>query len=142
MATVEDDSRVELLAALKHDLGKYVAWMSVNLDDAAWGLPVGEPLLQALRADLLATKRGSEGARAAWEVWAAHTEGLVRPLTDPGLLQVEAAVQVLAAAGPALATGDLQSLAPQLSGIRRAQQTIRRTLAQLHRQALRAQGEG
>ena len=56
-----------LLARLKHDLGKYVAfqqrWLGEDPDPAE--------LLEALRADLLATRRGPEGETSAVEVWRA-----------------------------------------------------------------------
>lgn len=132
---------VERVAALKHDLGKYVAWMSVNLDDEAWTGPVTDQLVAALRSDLLATKKGTDGDRAAWEVWLSHTEDLPRPLQPPELAVVEAAVSVLEAAGHVLVSDDRQAIAQQRPAIREAQQTIRKTLAALHRSLLAAARE-
>lgn len=128
----------ERVAALKHDLGKYVAWMSINLDDEAWTGPMTDQLVAALRSDLLATKKGTDGDRTAWEVWLSHTEDLPRPLQPPELATVEAAVAVLQAAGPALQAGDHDAIAPLRAGIREAQQTIRKTLATVHRSLLAA----
>ena len=44
----------ERIAALKHDLGKYVAWRSVNLPEEAWHGDPSEALVDALCADLSA----------------------------------------------------------------------------------------
>jgi len=136
----------ERVAALKHDLGKYVAWMSVNLDDEAWTGPMTDLLVTALRSDVLATKKGADGDdRTAWDVWLSHTEDLPRPLQPPELAMVEAAVAVLQAAGPALQAGDHDAIAPRRAEIREAQQTIRKNLAAVHRtllaQARAEQGE-
>ena len=49
------------IAALKHDLGKYVAWMSANLDEACWRGPVRDELIDALSRDLLRTRTPAEG---------------------------------------------------------------------------------
>src|SRR5690606_36796379 len=64
------DSLLETVAALKHDLGKYVAWTSANLADEAWSAPVGDELVGALRADILETRKAKDGSHeAACEVW-------------------------------------------------------------------------
>ena len=136
-----EDSLLERVAALKHDLGKYVAWQSANLDDAAWTGPVGETLVSALRSDVLATKKGTDGDRSAWEVWDAHTEDLPRPLRSPELSRVEAAVRVLQAAGPVLRDADRVGIATHRAAIRAAQLEIRAALSGLHR-ALLQRGDG
>jgi hypothetical protein len=147
---------LEQVAALKHDLGKYVAWTSANLDDALWDGPVemfsagasapemsgdapGDPLTQliaALRADLLETHKHGDRTQAAWDVWRGYAATLPSPL-EPELEAVAAAVAVLERVGPALVDGDRQVIARERASIRAAQQTIRAQLRDLHRRLLR-----
>ncbi|NVB42549.1 hypothetical protein G6O69_32295 [Pseudenhygromyxa sp. WMMC2535] len=127
---------LEQVAALKHDLGKYVAWTSANLDDGVWEGPVEDELVSALRADLLQTRKHGERCEAAWEVWRAHRAGLPEAL-EPELAAVERAVASLERAGRALAEDDRQALAEQRGVIRAAQQDIRLQLRSLHRRLLR-----
>lgn len=127
---------LEQVAALKHDLGKYVAWTSANLDDALWEGPLAEELLTALRADLLETRKHGERREAAWEIWQAHVETLPRPL-EPELQAVASAVAQLEGVGEALVSGDREALARERSSIRAAQQDIRLQLRNLHRRLLR-----
>ena len=69
------DSLLETVAALKHDLGKYVAWTSANLTDEAWADPVSDELIGALRGDILETRKGRDGVHeSAWEVWGRFRE--------------------------------------------------------------------
>ncbi|MEM7158712.1 MAG: hypothetical protein AAF799_38075 [Myxococcota bacterium] len=128
---------LERAAALKHDLGKYVAWQSANFEDDAWEGPLDDTFVEALRADILRTRSRSEGDESAWEVWAAHTEELPRPLTEPELVVVEDAVQVLRSHEAALRAEDRAGLAEARSEIRQAQQDIRRALRDFHRRLLR-----
>lgn len=132
----DSDALVERVAALKHDLGKYVAWMSVNLDEEAWTGPVSELVISALRSDVLATVKGVDGDRAAWEVWSEHSKDMPRPWDPPQLAQVEDAVAVLQAAAPALRSGDVTAIGAQRGAIRDAQQTIRKALAAAYRTVL------
>ena len=127
---------LEQVAALKHDLGKYVAWTSANLDDELWTGPVGDELLTALRADLLETRKHGERREAAWEVWRSHRERLPSAL-EPELEAVAASVATLERAGPALASGDREAIARARAEIRGAQQDIRAQLRSLHRRLLR-----
>lgn len=127
---------LERVAALKHDLGKYVAWTSANLDESLWDGPVGEELIEALRADLLETRKQGERREAAWEVWRAHRRELPRPL-EPELEAVARAVDRLERVGPALAARDREALAGERGSIRAAQQDIRLQLRNLHRRLLR-----
>ena len=41
----------ERAAALKHDLGKYVAWRSANLPESAWSGELDATTRDALQAD-------------------------------------------------------------------------------------------
>jgi hypothetical protein len=123
----------EQVAALKHDLGKYVAWMSANLGDEHWEGPVRDELIEALRRDILRTRSAGGAAEAAWELWSRLTAGMPRPLPAPELVEVEAAVEVLRAHGPALVRGDRDAIAAARAPIRAAQRTIRAALQQLHR---------
>jgi hypothetical protein len=128
------------IAALKHDLGKYVAWMSANLDEAAWQGPVRDELIDALGRDLLRTRTPAEGPpEAAWDLWDRLSAALPRPWSEPELDQVASAVAVLRAAGPALRARDGAALADQRAAIRAAQRTIRSALQQLHRRLLQAE---
>lgn len=123
----------ERAAALKHDLGKYVAWRSANLDEAAWTGPVTDELLEALRADVLRTRSGRGGNETAWDVWLRLTTDLPRPLQDPELAVVEAAVEQLREHEVALRQGDVAALVGGRSAIRAAQQRIRAALRDFHR---------
>lgn len=128
------------VAALKHDLGKYVAWMSANLDEACWRGPVRDELIDALTRDLLRTRTPAEGPpEAAWELWDRLAAALPRPWTEPELRTVDGAVAVLRAAEPALRARDGAALTDQRDGVRAAQRTIRAALQQLHRRLLQAE---
>jgi hypothetical protein len=128
------------VAALKHDLGKYVAWMSANLDASCWQGPVRDELIDALGRDLLRTRTPAEGPpEPAWELWDRLSAGLPRPWTDPELHEVASAVAVLRRAEPALRARDREALADQREAIRAAQQKIRGALQQLHRRLLQAE---
>lgn len=130
----------EQVAALKHDLGKYVAWMSANLGDELWRPPVRDELLAALQRDLLRTRTDAAGApETAWEVWSRFAAGRSDLPPEPELREVAAAVATLHAAEPALREGDRAALAPVLGDIRAAQQAIRAALQQLHRRLQQAQ---
>ncbi|HET6582660.1 MAG TPA: hypothetical protein VFG69_04420 [Nannocystaceae bacterium] len=126
----------ERVAALKHDLGKYVAWRSVNLPDDAWTGAPTDALVDALRADVLATRRVGDRDEAAWDVFAAHTAALPRPWPAPELAAVEAAVAALRTVESALRENDRDGIAAARPVIRAAQATIRRELATLHRRLL------
>lgn len=123
----------ERVAALKHDLGKYVAWRSVNLPEGAWTGPPTDALVDALRADVLATRRVGDRDQAAWDVFAAHTAEMARPWPAPELTAVEAAVAALRTVETALRERDRDAIASARPVIRDAQATIRRELAALHR---------
>lgn len=79
---------LSLVTRLKHDLGKYVAFQARWLaDDASEAERV-----QALRDDLLATRRGPEGSEDAVSVWTPYAEALTgtRPLDDGELVDLAA----------------------------------------------------
>ena len=99
-----------------------------------------ETLVDALRADVLATTTREDGGLAAWEVFEAHMTHVPRPW-PPELEAVESAVSRLRACGPALVRGDLPAIAECRDTIREAQATIRRELAALHRRLVQAQAE-
>lgn len=136
----ERDTLQERAAALKHDLGKYVAWRSSNFDEAAWTGPLSDALLQALQDDLLRTRAGAQGDRAAWEVWAAHTSDLPAPLPEPELRAVATAVAVLQEHEAALRAADREALSRARPAIRTAQARIRDALRDLHRRLLSTRG--
>ena len=122
----------ELVAALKHDLAKYVAWRSANFGDDAWSGPMPEDFAQALRDDVLRTK----GSLTAWQVWDEAAAALGDPLPHPELRAVAQAVDVLRGHETAL-RGQNQALAAARGDIRDAQQTIRSQLRDLHRRLAR-----
>lgn len=134
---VDPDELLEQVAALRHDLGKYVAWISANLEEQAWSGPVSDDLLSALRRDILRTRSGAAD-EAAWEVWERLTRGFPRPLVEPELREVEAAVAELRRVEGPLRAGDREALAGARTGIRAAQQTIRAALQRLHRRLQQA----
>ena len=123
----------ERIAALKHDLGKYVAWRSVNLPEEAWTGPPGPALVDALVADVLATRSTNDGDVAAWDVFATHMHDVPQPFAEPELVKVADAIERLRACAPALEKRDLVALAECRASIREAQGIIRRELAALHR---------
>ncbi|MCA9661585.1 MAG: hypothetical protein KC486_24810 [Myxococcales bacterium] len=134
---------LEVVADLKHDLGKYSSWMSANLDDAEWEGPVSDGLVDALRRDLLRTRTGLDGGpESAWAVWERLAADLPRPLPAPELETVEAGVEVLRRAEVPLRRGDRDALAALRGVVREAQQSIRSELLRLHRRLLRAQDRG
>lgn len=133
---------LERAAALKHDLGKYVAWRSANLDEGAWTGPVTTELVDALRADLLTTRAAGDRSECAWEVWARLTSDLSRPLEEPELVRVEQAVERLRAFETALRERDHAALATGRQQIRSAQMDIREALRGFHRRLLHGRAEG
>ncbi|MCX4239355.1 hypothetical protein [Paraliomyxa miuraensis] len=137
MSPDRDPSLLERAAALKHDLGKYVAWRCANFDDDAWTGPMTDALVEALQADLLRTRETPQGDLTAWEVFEAHTADLPAPLPEPELRTVAAAVQVLREQEPALRAGDRGRLAAARPALRQAQHEIRSALRDLHRRLMR-----
>ena len=132
-----DEGLRELVGALKHDLGKYVAWISANLEPGVWDGPATVELLDALVSDVLETRRRPGGVEAAWEVWArlrAEISALPGdPLAEPELVRVAAAVERLRLAQSALRERDLEALTCHRASIRGAQTEIRTALRELHR---------
>ncbi len=119
---------------LRHDLGKYVAWISANLPDEAFGPPPSDEAVAALRADVLATRRDRSGRPlAAWEVYERWVTGLGDERVLAALAPVARAVDTLRAAGPALAGEDEAALAAHIPAIRAAQRVIRTKLRALSR---------
>lgn len=119
----------ERARALKHDLGKAVAWLSSNLEDATWSGPVSPELVDALCRDLLMTRKGPRGSESCWQVWARLTADWSRPLVADELRQVERALERLARHAPALERRDYAQIAQFRSEIRQAQLEIRAGLA-------------
>ena len=123
----------EVVAALKHDLGKYVAWRSANLEDSVWEGEVTDEWVDALRADLLTTRTTRDGAEeTAWDVWVRLAGELERPL-EAELASVEQAVTALRESLAPLRAGDRKALAAMRGTIREAQGTIRAELRALQR---------
>lgn len=118
----------ELVADLKHDLAKYVAWRSANYGDEAWEGPMTDDFATALQDDVLRTK----GELSAWQVWDVARSALGDPLPYPQLREVHDAVMLLQTHETALRGGG-EALAAVRGAIRGAQQTIRSQLRELHR---------
>lgn len=130
---------VEIVAALKHDLGKYSSWISANLEDDEWRNPLSDRCIDALSRDLLCTRTLRDGStESAWQVWERLSAPIPRPLSAPELVVVERAVAEIKAAEIALRGADRVALGVLCESLRGAQQTIRRKLLQLHRR-LRAE---
>lgn len=128
----DDDVRREIAAALKHDLAKYVAWRSANLDESAWVGTLDDLALTSIREDVLATSRTADATFAAWDVYTRHVAGW------PGVLPAEleataAAVEQLRALESVLRSDDRNAIADARPVVRAAQNTIRRELAGLCR---------
>ena len=93
----------EHAARAKHDLGKYVAFQARWLGDDAGA----DELLEALRADVLATRRSDAETLAAPELWGRLRRPLADALSADELAPIDAAVARLAAAVPGLEAGSL-----------------------------------
>jgi hypothetical protein len=124
---------LEAARIAKHDLGKYVAFQIRWLPPDA---PAAE-LLEALRADVLQTRRGPDGAEAAHALWRRLRPGLDPLGADPDLLAVDRAVAALEAAAPGLAAGALDGEA--LAAVADEARAVARHLAALFKR-LRAVG--
>jgi hypothetical protein len=118
----------ERVAALKHDLAKYVAWRTANFDEAAWAGPLTVDFTEALQADVLRTR----GDVPAWVVWRRFVAEAPEAAREPELVAVGQAVAELEALEPALREGG-DALAAARPRIRAAQQRIRTELADLTR---------
>jgi hypothetical protein len=117
LSSLSDEARralEELAGRLRHDLGRYVAFQ------ARWLPPDATPgeRLQALRDDVLATRRGPDGATDAFRIWEPYdrilrgqaplAEGLVMDLTPlPQVRRIQDAIETLAGLRPGLEAGDL-----------------------------------
>ena len=126
------DELRELAAALKHDLGKYVAWRSVNLPEASWTGDLDELAAQSIRADLLATHQREGHPESAWALF----DRLIGPWPRPWPAELEAtalAVATLRELAVPLGSDDRVVIAAARGAIRKAQATIRAELAALGR---------
>lgn len=130
------ESQRELAAALKHDLGKYVAWRSANLPESAWQGEPSPDTVAALQADILRTRSAPVGDEPAWGLFERHVGAWPRPWPDE-LVAVERAIATLRTHADALLAGDARALAPALPELRAAQSTIRSELAALVRRLAR-----
>ena len=100
VAETAEDLR-EVVSALKHDLGKYVAWRSANLDETSWS-SMDSTAVEALQADILRTRTARDGgALAAWDVWRQLSARVPEP-RPVELAEVSKAVASLEALAPQL----------------------------------------
>lgn len=131
-----DDSAMTLresVAALKHDLAKYVAWSSANLEEGHWISPASDELMQALSRDLLSTRTTRDGrAESAWEVWK-RFEPQFSECDYQELSLVAEAVGQLEAVEPALRAGDRGLVGERCHEVRAAQMSIRKHVRDLQR---------
>ncbi len=95
-------SAIEAAAKAKHDLGKYIAFQARWIEP---GAPVHD-LREALRDDLVRTRRGPDGVVGAAALWA----GLRGPLVALGIDAIDAQMGVLAARADALESLDEAAL--------------------------------
>ena len=105
---------IEALRKVRHDLGKYVCfqlrWLPGDAGD--------EELLEALRADVLATRRGPSGTESAVAIWARlrpSVEGLDLALVDAHVALLESHLEGLQAG--TLEPDELQACAAAARGI-------------------------
>jgi hypothetical protein len=136
--SIFSSSLTERLMSLKHDLGKYVAWHSANLEDEEWR-DGSVRLTAAVQRDVLSTRTTSDGlAQPAWVVFEACVEGMTdveRERCAPELARVDAHVRWMKSIGAGLTSGesldDHEIRAQMLS----AQGEIRGALSELVRRA-------
>ena len=96
-------SIAEAAARARHDLGKYICFSARWLPD---GAPV-EELREALRDDLLRTRKGPTGVTGAVALWAE----LRTPLIPAGIEAIDARMGRVAALAASLDTLDAPALA-------------------------------
>jgi hypothetical protein len=96
-------SLLEAAARARHDLGKYICFQARWLEP---GTPV-DTLRDALRDDLLRTRRGPDGTQDAVAVWAELREALA----PAGVERVDALMATLADRAARLDTLDAAALA-------------------------------
>jgi len=97
------DALVEVAAKAKHDLGKYIAFQCRWLPEDAGK----EDWIQALRSDLVETRRGPDGSEGAVEIWARLKPSFASLGSDPDIHQIEGAMRRIEAGLPYLERGDL-----------------------------------
>lgn len=86
----EDDR--ERAAALKHDLGKYVAWRSANLPESAWSSPLDATTRESLQADILRTRTANGVDEPAWALF----DRLVREWPKPWPAELDRVARAVA----------------------------------------------
>lgn len=123
------EALLDLVADLKHDLAKYVAWRTANYGDEAWSGSLQPEFVEALQADVLRTYRD----RPAWVLWDERRESLRALGGGQALAAVECAIETLRGHESALRAGRSASLARALPSIREAQHTIRASISAFHK---------
>lgn len=102
----------------KHDLGKYIAFQSRWLPPTA----TNQDWHQALRSDLLETRKGPKGTEGAVEIWEALSVNFTKLSGDSDLQAVHVAmarikVQLSGLKAGALADEALQALAEDAKAV-------------------------
>lgn len=138
MEHAELEANIRQVSALKHDLGKYIAWRSINFSDAAWQQePFAEELMNALIQDILCTRTNSCGTfEPAWVIWERLANQFQRPFLFAELTEVETAVHTLRVFAPLLMAKKVAEIFHVRFEIRNAQQLIRSRLQHLHKMLL------
>ena len=131
---------LELAAALKHDLGKSIAWETAMIDATKRCAPGSRQLHRAIRQDLVRTRRGSDGStRNALEIWNEFLPELqserFREFVELRLVADQ--LQVIQSLWPVL-VDDSADLVPHVETLLKAQFEIREALVAFQRR-LRAQ---
>ena len=133
-------SLTERLMSLKHDLGKYVAWQSANLDDEEWR-DGSARLTAAVRRDILGTRPTRDGVRRpAWVIYEAGVEGMTaaeREQSAPELGRIEAHVRWMESLGERLTSGAALDDREVRMRMLAAQREIRASLRELVQRARR-----
>ncbi|MDP2306756.1 MAG: hypothetical protein Q8P18_12095 [Pseudomonadota bacterium] len=123
-------SLLEAASQARHDLGKYISFQARWIEP---GAPI-DTLRDALREDLLRTRKGPDGVFTAAALWRALRE----PLIPLGIDRVDALMEVLTVRAAALDTLDEASL---LDTARLARE-VADELRAVHARARSGKGEG
>ena len=129
---------VDRICALKHDLGKYVAWRSANLTEEEWR-DAGPEAQAAVRNDILRTKTLGDGTElSAWMVLRMSLDAFSdheRTVASPELNLVCRNVEVLESLEGDIVSGDAVVHQEIQTRLRQAQAEIRNSLSALVRRA-------
>lgn len=124
--------------SLKHDLGKYIAWQSANVEEEEWWTG-SERLTASIQRDLLRTRTSRDGVpQPAWDVydeWFCALTDEERTQAAPVLGRVAAQVRWMESIAAQISSGEALDDPAIRRRIKDAQREIRDTLRDLVRRA-------